>query len=206
MIKNLIYIVLLIAIGCAGWFCLQKIETQIASEQEKLAIERTENMVENVRQLAQFTTACFYQEAVVRSTKQAEWSKGVTGSALRAVLGKENSATTDEIVLITKGSVRAGFNMENLSETDLTVMNDTIIIHLPKPEIFDIIINPSDYDVFIENGTWTHEQLSAIVAEAQSKMRSDAISAGIYKHATESCETKLKQLFHILGFNTIMIE
>ena len=163
-------------------------------------------MVENVRQLAQFTTACFYQEAVVRSTKQAEWSKGVTGSALRAVLGKENSATTDEIVLITKGSVRAGFNMENLSETDLTVMNDTIIIHLPKPEIFDIIINPSDYDVFIENGTWTHEQLSAIVAEAQSKMRSDAISAGIYKHATESCETKLKQLFHILGFNTIMIE
>lgn len=206
MKRVLFFVIILIVLGATSIYSLRGIEKSIEAEQEKLAIERTENMVEDIRQLSQFITACFYEETVVRSTKQAGWSQGVTGSALRAILGKNNTATTDELVLITKGTVRAGFNMDKLLADDIKVMSDTLIIKLPKPEIFDVIINPSDYDVFIENGTWTHEQLTDIVTEAQAKIRYDAISAGLYQQATESCEAKLKQLFAILGFTTVIVE
>ena len=204
--RNIIYVLILIAIGVAAWWTLTEIEKNIVAEQEKLSIERTANIVEDVRQLAQFTTACFYQESVVRQTKQAEWSNGITGDALRAILGKNNTATTDELVLITRGSVRAGFNMAQITDDNIKVLSDTIIIKLPQPEVFDVIINPSDYDVFIENGTWTHEQLAEIVTNAQNQMRSEAIANGIYKQARESGEAKLQQLFHILGFNTVIVE
>lgn len=157
-----------------------------------LKIDKTANVVEEIKKISEFTTACFYEEQVMQEKHENEglFAK-ITGD--------------DEIVLITRGTVRAGFNLANMAES-LKVMGDTIAFRLPQVQIFDVIINPSDYDVYVEKGSWTHEQTMALVTTAQNKVREDALANNIIETARNNGEKKLQQLFGSLGFNTILIE
>lgn len=157
-----------------------------------LKIDKTANVVEEIKKISEFTTACFYEEQVMQDKRVNE--------GLFATISGD-----DELVLITRGTVRAGFDLASVAET-MRMTGDTVVLRLPEPKIFDVIINPSDYDVYVEKGSWSHEQTVALVAEAQNKVREDAIESGVLQMATENGEKKLRQLFGCFGFNTVLIE
>ena len=157
-----------------------------------LKIDKTANVVEEIKKISEFTTACFYEEQVMQDKRVNE--------GLFATISGD-----DELVLITRGTVRAGFDLASVAET-MRMRGDTVVLRLPEPKIFDVIINPSDYDVYVEKGSWSHEQTVALVAEAQNKVREDAIESGVLQMATENGEKKLRQLFGCFGFNTVLIE
>ena len=114
-------------------------------------------------------------------------------------------ATENEIVLIGKGLVRAGFDLSKLSENDIIVNGDTLTINLPQPEIFDIIMNPSDFTTEYESGTWNHELTKPLKERAKVDLEKNALDYGILQKAEDSGLKRLEALFKTFGFNTVVL-
>ena len=89
---------------------------------------------------------------------------------------------------------------------ELSKLNGVEAVALGGSRASDNADKKSDYDVYVEKGSWSHEQTVALVAEAQNKVREDAIKSGVLQMATENGEKKLRQLFGCFGFNTVLIE
>ena len=77
---------------------------------------------------------------------------------------------------------------------------------LPKAEIFDVLVNPSDFDIYIEDGTWDEEKVVEIKNKAIDRIKDDAIKDGILEKATESGVKKLTDMFKTFGFSEVIIK
>lgn len=138
-------------------------------------VERTKAVVEDIRSLSELTTACYYEEIVLKGNK---------GS--------------DEIVLIAKGTIRAGVDLGRMETNDLKFSGDTAYVHLPEPQYLDIIINPSDYEIFVQKGTWNDEQVNRVKAGARNRLVRGAEANNVRgksgQYARESVESLLRGL------------
>lgn len=76
---------------------------------------------------------------------------------------------------------------------------------LPRAELFDIIMNPSDFTTEYESGTWSHELTKPIKERAKADLEKNAIDYGILQKAEESGLKRLEMLFKTFGFNTVLL-
>jgi hypothetical protein len=157
-----------------------------------LTIEKTANVVDEIKKIGEFTTACYYEEIAMHDTR-------IDTTSILGITHHKNN----EIVLIGKGTVRAGFDLAKISEEALNAHGDTLEIRLPDVEVFDVILNPSDFSIEYEDGTWDNEMLKPIKAEAKKQLETNAIASGILKKADESGRKHLKNLFATFGYNEI---
>lgn len=171
------------------------------STDDELTIDKTANVVTEIKKISEFTSACFYEEIVLTDTKATD----NVGNKVAGMFGKKEAAFKDEIVIIANGKVRAGFNLQNLSDEAIVVTGDTLSLTLSPVEIFDVIVNPSDFDIFVENGKWSQEQVTKIENEAIDKIKADAINDGIMTKAEESGIKKLTEIFKTFGFSEVFI-
>lgn len=177
-----------------------------------ITIDRTENVVSEIRKISEFTTACFYEETALKDRKygpsiSSQTKKMVEGSPLGDILeGAEGSFVVGEVAIIVKGKVRAGFDLSSFSREDLTVAGDTLKVKLPPAKVFDIIVNPSDVEIFHRSGSWSDNEIKAILGSAKNVIEKDAVAAGILEKATKSGQEKLAQLFLNLGFKNVVLE
>lgn len=167
----------------------------------ELKIDDTANVVEKIKKISEFTTACYYEEFVLKEAKkEASKLEGVA-----KFVKVQADSTLNEIVILSKGTVRAGYNLSKISATDLLISNDTISISLPEPEVFDVILNPSDYEFFIREGKWSHEEITAIQSTAKDRVLNDALGAGILEKADVVGKERIQGLFKTFGFNVVQI-
>lgn len=159
-----------------------------------LRIEDTNNVISEIKKIGEFTTACYYEEIVVKDERV---------DTVDSWFGK--STNHNEIVIMGKGRVRAGFDFKKISEGDLTAHGDTLDIVLPKAEIFDIIMNPSDFITEYEEGTWSHESTKPLKVRAKQQLEQDALDCGLIERATINGRKRLKSVFAVFGFNTVNI-
>ena len=162
-----------------------------------LQIENTENVVQEVRKITEFTTACYYEESVVigeQVVKDTQW------------FGLKENNVVEKIVLTAKCTVRAGFDLSKLAEKDLKIVGDSVSIKLPVPEVFDVITNPSDYRIFEENGDWTHEEIVALQVNGKEKMLNNALDHNLLEKANNIGKERIKSLFMALGFRAVRVE
>ena len=186
-------------------------------------IEKTANVVSEINKIKELTTACFYEELAIKevrydtiralkssnNTPEEERSKikdifkkmsdKITGTAAKV------TRSSNEIVLIGKGKVRAGFDLAKIEEKDIRIKNDTLYVTLPPVELFDIIMNPSDFTTEYENGKWSHELVRPIKEKAKEQLEKDAIECGLLDNSKESCVTKLTEMFKTFGFKTVYV-
>lgn len=208
-IKTIIVIVLLAALTF-GIIYLAKKAKQISINpfKQELQIENTSNVITEIRKIAELTTASFFEEVVIHEEKPSE---SISGKAINTVTGifksdKSDATIKDNIVIIAHGTVRAGIDFSNLEDKDVQVVNDsTITVSIPKASILDISINPSDLDIYIEDGKWSHLQVTRVEQKAQKKIKDDAIKDGILDKASKSAQDKLTQFLKGLGFKKIDI-
>lgn len=163
-------------------------------KKKPLTIDDTANVVSEIKKLGEFTTACYYEEMAIRDSYKEKGKFLVF-----------NTTSENEILLIGKGIVRAGFDLSKIAENDLRVKGDTIEVDLPQPEIFDIIMNPSDFTTEYESGTWTHEMTKPIKMRAKSDLEKNANNFGIIKKAEESGLKRLEALFKTFGFHVVLL-
>ena len=190
-------LVLVAGLLVGGWCYIQSFGFNLfgLSFGGELKIDNTANVVEKIKAISEFTTACYYEEAVLKDSKVEKNESGF--------LGLVDTETSKELVIIAKGKVRAGFDLSKVTEDKINIKNDTIGITLPEPEIFDVIINPSDYEMYIEEGKWSHEEVTALQTNYRAQLLAKANDAGILNKAKEAGKKRLESLFMTFGFSVV---
>lgn len=199
-VKIIVTIVVILLVLAGGAFAAYKFGL-FPQKDTELKIDKTANVVTEIKKISEFTTACFYEEIVLQESKASD---NVTNK-IAGFFGKKEAICSDEIVIIANGKVRAGFNLKNLKDEDIVVKDSVLSINLPKAEIFDVIVNPSDFDVYIEDGTWSQDQVTKIENKAIERIKADAVKDGIMKKAEESGIKKLTEIFKTFGFSEVNI-
>lgn len=199
-IKLIIILVSVVIVAIAAVFVSFKLGLFDAKNDE-LSIDKTANVITEIKKISEFTSACFYEEIILKESKATD---NVTNK-VAGFFGKKEAVCSDEIVIIANGKVRAGFNLQNLKDEDIIVNGDTLTINLPKAEIFDVIVNPSDFDIYIEDGKWSQDQVTQIENKAITQIKQDAINDGIMAKAEESGVKKLTEIFKTFGFSEVSI-
>ncbi len=220
--KKLLTLIVIVAVLVAGFYASYKYSHLLDFlKREPLSIEKTANVVEEIKKIGEFTTACYYEEMALQDSYvdkahvMGRDADKLAGKALRKVgldgwAKKADKASTvvnsdNEILLIGKGHVRAGFDLGKVQESDLVIHGDTLDITLPPTEVFDIIMNPSDFTTEYEKGTWSHELTKPIKERAKATLEQNAIENGILTKAEENGKTQLEAIFTAFGFKKVNI-
>ena len=168
----------------------------VADMNKPLLIENTANIVEEVKKISEFTTACYYEESVIQDhklTTKKQW------------FGNELDTVENSIVLTVLCKVRAGYDLSAIDGDALVVKGDTVNIKLPAPKIFDVISNPSDYKIFEEIGKWEHDEVIVLQKQAKEKMLQNALDHNILEKANSIGKERIKTLFATLGFKVVNV-
>ena len=96
-------------------------------------------------------------------------------------------------------------DLAKLQEGDFNVHGDTLEMTLPPAEVFDIIMNPSDFTTEYESGTWSHELTKPIKERAKAELAQNAIDNGILDKAEENGLKRLEALFSTFGFKAVVL-
>ena len=167
-----------------------------------LTIDNTPVIVTKIRSLGELTTACYYDEMVLTRTKQNALSSSALGS-LAEGLGKD---VDDHLVLIAKGTVRAGVDLMDMTEEDIRFVGDTAYIRLPAPQYMDVIVNPSDFEVFAETGKWTHEEVTGLQDTARKRLLMGADHYGLKSKAYVGAMDAVTELLAASGYTFIRFD
>ena len=178
----------------------------VFDKKDELSIDKTANVVTEIKKIAEFTSACYYEEVILQESKASSVVDNSAGKTVAGWFGKESKdLMSDQLVIVANGTVRAGFRLDQLDEDKITVTGDTLSLVLPKAEIFDVIVNPSDFDIYIEDGTWDHEKVVEVENRAIDQVKNDAIKEGILEKATETGIKRLTEMFKAFGFAEVII-
>ena len=164
-----------------------------------LTIDDTPVIITKIRSLGELTTACYYDEMVLSRTKENAFSSSALGS-LAEGLGKD---VDDHLVLIAKGTVRAGLDLMDMTEEDIRFVGDTAWIRLPAPQYLDVIVNPSDFEVFAETGRWTHEEVTGLLETARTRLLMGADHYGLKSKAYAGAMDAVTELLAASGYTHI---
>jgi len=176
----------------------------LPGNKETIKIDQTPNVVTEIKKISEFTAACYYEDLVLKETKTNKKVDNKAGKAVAKIF-KKDALITDELVVVVNGSVRAGFNLQKMEDTDVVVKDDTLVVALPKVEILDVIVNPSDYEIYMEDGNWTQQQVNNVVIRAKEKIKKDAVDAGLLKKANDAGIKKFTELFKSFGYKEVKI-
>ena len=191
--------VLLVVLLLVGAFLLHR---GVRQEKRPLTIDDTPVIVTKIRSLGELTTACYYDEMVLSRTKENAFSSSALGS-LAEGLGKD---VDDHLVLIAKGTVRAGLDLMDMSEEDVRYVGDTAYIRLPAPQYLDVIVNPSDFEVFAETGKWTHEEITGLQETARTRLLMGADHYGLKSRAYAGAMDAVTELLVASGYTYIRFD
>ena len=165
--------------------------------QRTLAIEQTETLVDQVRRIGELSSAGYYEELVLTDRDESYLAEVKRATGLNRLTGN------DDFVIICKGRVRAGYDFAKMGPDDFSVSGDTLRLTLPPVEILDVVINPTDYELFA--GHRTHEETVGLVLQAKQRLRADAIRAGILDQAELSAESALRRLLASMGYREVVL-
>ena len=192
--------VLLVVLVLVGAILLNR---GVRQEKRSLTIDDTPVIVTKIRSLGELTTACYYDEMVLSQTKQNAFSSSALGSLAREGLGKD---VDDHLVLIAKGTVRAGLDLMDMTEEDVRFVGDTAYIRLPAPQYLDVIVNPSDFEVFAETGKWTHEEITGLQETARTRLLMGADHYGLKSRAYAGAMDAVTELLAASGYTYIRFD
>lgn len=206
--KFIMKLILLAFIVCAVLYAGEKLGFwKLMQDSSELKIDKTANIVEEIKKISEFTSVSFYEEFALHEQKASKLVDNKAGQAIAKLMNKDaKDLSSDDIVIIAKGKVRAGIDLSQINDSTLHISHDTLRMKLPTASIFDVIINPSGFEIYEENGNWSHEQVTAVEAKASEQLKNDAIANGILDKATQSGKTQLSNLFKAFGYAVVEFE
>ena len=155
-----------------------------------LLIDNTPLVIREIRSIAELNTATLYQEIVVDS---------IAPSAIPLQAKRE-------IVLIVKGRVLAGIDLQQLQDKDVYVKEDSVHIILPQATIRDVIINPSAIETFYEFGRWSNEEITALKLSAREKLLASAVEKNLLDRADTKAKAVITQFLKVAKFEKIRVD
>ncbi len=169
-----------------------------------LVIDETPVLIKEIRSIGQLITATLYDEVVVDSIEITKGSRFVR--SFNAIVPFRILPSADkQIVLVARGKVLAGTDLNLLADSSMKISGDTVWLQLPRTKILDAIINPSGYEIFVENGNWSPQAVTAVKLKAREKMIDHAFEQNIIDKASLKTKAVMEDFLHAAGFKIIVL-
>jgi len=166
-------------------------------------IDNTPILITEIKSLAQLMTNTVYDEVVIDSVKNTQ--PGLIGKILSYASPLPVHGSYSELVLIAKGKVIAGTNLQELTEKDFTVVEDSVSVTVPSATILDIITNPSDIETFSETGNWTPNEITIVKLQAKKKLVYRALEQNILQKANQQSLLLIDKFLRAAGFEKVTV-
>lgn len=165
-------------------------------------VEESPLLIKEIKQIASLLTIETSDEVVVGKVRPVS-----SGSPKKLLdwLSPVPLGQTERLVLIVKGKLHAGTDLNSIDSASVYIHKDSVSLKIPAARIQDILVNPSGTEVFIEEGTWSQPETNLLLEEAKEKLRKRAIERGILQKADEQALKVLEQFLHLQGFNKIRV-
>jgi hypothetical protein len=163
-------------------------------------IDDTPVLVEEIKKISQLVTITVFDEVVIQDEKTNTIYLNNPDAIIP--LPYQN---TGKLVIIGRGKTMAGINFAKLSLKDCYIKGDSVSVQLPKAEILDVIMNPSDFETFNETGKWNPEDVIAVKLKARDKLIQRALQQGVLAKAASKGAETVKRLLHLLGFKKVSV-
>ncbi len=202
MIKTytkLIITILAIVIGyfvCAYVGLLPSIKELF--KKKEIQLKETVLILEDVKSIAQFFTATAYEDIAIDTTKQ------ILKSTIMSAFSKSKTEPS-RFVILAKGICMAGTDLSNIKTEDIVVNDSCVSITIPSAKILTTIVNPSDFEIYIDDGNWSDEEVKGIKVTALKRIERLAISDELLKKASERTKLLLTQFFKSIGFKQVTV-
>jgi hypothetical protein len=165
---------------------------------KKTTIDNTPVLIKEVKSIAQLMTMSSYDEVVVDSSKFANpaFPTAVITSAPKK----------SQLVIIAKGKLIAGIDLQELDDKKIYLNRDSVSITLPTVKILDAIVNPSQFEIFIEEKGWKADEVNNLKVSARNLMIQRATEQGLLLKAKEKAKLVMENFLRSLGFKKIDVK
>jgi hypothetical protein len=210
-IRLVIYIAIPLIITVLSFFVYK---AYFGDKQNIIKIENTAIVIEEVEKISQLFSSVYYDELVIDTFKVVKKTPGERLLDAMSLMQPGTIGAKGEnilnfqrlnLVVIARGRVFTGYDFSKLETADLVIDGRSIIFNLPPAEVLEVVINPSDYEIFIEEGRWSLEETLLLKQKAAKMMTDRAIELGILEQSEEMAIKLLQNFFKALGFEDITI-
>jgi Protein of unknown function (DUF4230) len=167
-------------------------------------IENTAIVIKEINALAQLITVTAYNEVVI--SEVIKGSSLFNNPVVPGLLHIPNLKYPDKkLVLVGKGKVLVGIDLSKVTDKDIFVKGDSVAVRLPKAMILQVIINPSDYDIFEETGKWTDEETRAVKLKLKDKLIITVLRQNILQKAADRAKLLTENFLAAAGFKKVTV-
>jgi len=203
-----IIIISLIIIG-GGYYFFQNFDNGIH-------LLDTPTVVKEIKKISELTTATYVEDIVLNDTLFRERLEKHVG--ISNIWKSDDQIATDTIVdkiifvQIATSHIRAGFNLNKLNDNNIKVQDSILYLTMPKAEILDVIMNPSDIKPYYDekSGDWTEQEIhdfkTQMYNEGLEKVKEHAIESGLIERAEKQGVDKIEKMFKSFGFKEVIVK
>lgn len=152
---------------------------------EPVVIDQTANVVTAVRSLSEYTSVKYVVELPIVKSKAHK-----------------------EIVLLARGTVRAGFDLSWVDSSCVTInpSTKTLTLRIPPAKVHEVICSPNDYQIFHTSGSWSNTEITMVKRQARAEIEKRALEDGILERAEKIGLARLEEILMAFGFDAVIIE
>jgi hypothetical protein len=165
-------------------------------------IDETPILIKEIRAISELVTITAYDEVITSSVKPAP--AGSVKQLLRYVMPAPVIAI-DKIVLVVKGKVVAGVELQKMTDKNIFIKGDSISMQLPPAVILDVIVNPSDTETFMETGSWSSDEVAKVKLKAMNALLIRANEKKLPEKANEQALHVMNDFLKSLGYKKIRV-
>lgn len=165
-----------------------------------LVIDKTPIVIKEIKSIGQLITYSLSDEVVADTTIATRGSAFV--NAFNKFIPVLPSADK-QLVLIGRGKILIGTNLSLLTDSSVVIKNDTVSIHLPPVQILDAVLNPSDFETFVEKGPWSNNEVILVKAKARRKMIEHALQQNIFPKADAKAKAIIENFLRNMGYKEV---
>ena len=202
LLKNILFIAAFILLV---FFVFHKIDILSSFKDifssKPVLIEETPVLIKEINTLAQLMTITYSDEVVMDTVK---FGIGLP-SLIPIIGGSMLSPALDKLVIIGRGKVIAGTDLKKMRNQDIIQTGDSINIQIPSSTILETVLNPSDFETFIEKGTGSEAAVTALKVKIRNEMNDRALKQNILHQADVRSKNIMGTFLKNTGFEKVEI-
>jgi hypothetical protein len=172
----------------------------------KFKLKESALIIEESKKIAKLFTMSYYTEVVIDTNKVFY---DTSSSYISNLFSDENKVNIDstiyELTIIANGTAYAGNDLSAISKSDIKITDSSCTIDIQNSKIISTVINPSNFNIFIDEGEWKPEEVQKIKSFAVKKVNSYALNSNILEKANKRTEKLIVGFIKSLGFDVVNV-
>ncbi|MCH2224444.1 MAG: DUF4230 domain-containing protein [Crocinitomicaceae bacterium] len=148
--------------------------------------------IEAIKAIAEISTVSYRDEVVIDSLER--YGDNVSLYSLEGIAKEFTRNVKRRLTLIVRGEVIYGLD---LSDGNFEIVNsdpDTLWLKLPKTKMLNIVVSPSQTEIFQEQGHWSDYTRKFMEKMAMKKLKQNSINLKLNEKAQENAEKLFRKL------------